>query len=206
MKIILTNAAKRFNFEWVFKQLNYTFQSDKAYALTGSNGSGKTTLLRVLSGYSSLSDGSIEWLKDNDTAFPADSIFQKVAVCSPASSLIEELTLEEHLLFQAQFKPFLNNLRVDDVIAILQLEKHRHKLLAQFSTGMKQRVKLALAILADVEVLLLDEPSSNLDEAAISWMHLLLKEFVGKRLLLIASNDEADLVLCKERIHLNDYK
>ena len=206
MKIILTNAAKRFNFEWVFKQLNYSFQSDTAYALTGSNGSGKTTLLRILSGYSSLSDGSIEWLKHNDTAFPTDSIFQKVAVCSPASSLIEELTLEEHLLFQAQFKPFLNNLRVDDVIAILQLEKHRHKLLAQFSTGMKQRVKLALAILADVEVLLLDEPSSYLDEAAIAWMHLLLKEYVGKRVLLIASNDEADLVLCKERIHLNDYK
>ncbi len=205
MKIILTNAAKRFNYEWVFRNMNLSLSAENTYALTGSNGSGKTTLLRILSGYSSLSDGAISWQKGTTTV-ASDKIFSLVAVASPASALIEEMSLLEQLAFHQQFKPFINNLTVDEVISILNLKAHQHKLLSQYSTGMKQRVKLALALLADSPIVLLDEPSSNLDAAAIAWMHDLIRAYKMNRLLIIASNDETDLVHCTERIHLNDYK
>jgi ABC-type multidrug transport system ATPase subunit len=205
MKIIMTNACKRFNYEWVFKNLNFTFESGNTYALTGKNGSGKTTLLRILSGYSALSDGQIQFLLQ-EKKIPEAILYKHIAVCSPASAIIDEMTLFEQLEFQQQFKPFINQLSVKEIIHLMHFEKHQHKVISEYSTGMKQRVKLVLAILADTELLLLDEPSSNIDQEGIAWMHELIRTYSLNRLVVIASNEETDLVHCSKRLSIDDYK
>lgn len=206
MKITLNNAAKRFNFEWIFKSLSYTFSPENSYAITGSNGSGKTTLISILTGYSSLSEGSILFFDTHNSEIKRDDVYQKVSISSPASALIDELTLVEHIEFHSQFKPFINHLSANEIVEILELKNHQHKFLSQYSTGMKQRVKLALAILSDVELILLDEPTANLDAAAITWFHQLLKKYAGNRLLIIASNEPEDLVHCNVVVDMKQYK
>jgi ABC-type multidrug transport system ATPase subunit len=86
------------------------------------------------------------------------------------------------------------------------LEKASNKQLRNFSSGMKQRVKLAQAILSDVPVVLLDEPCTNLDADGISLYHRLMNNYCADRLLIVSSNDEVEYKFCQHKISIMDYK
>ena len=203
--IQLTDAGKRFRFDWIFRRLDYSFESGERYALLGPNGSGKSTLMKVLSGHLSLSKGQIRFL-ENGKAIDPDNVYRLVSYAAPYIELIEEFTLEETLRFHARLKPLLPGFDTDRLYELLELPKARHKELRFFSSGMKQRVKLALAVCSDTPVLLLDEPTTNLDLNAIAWFKRLVETHAGDRLLVIASNDPGDLELCRESINILDYK
>lgn len=205
MTIKLTEAGKRFRFDWIFRGLNAYFETGKSYALLGPNGSGKSTLMKVLSGHLTLSKGRIEF-EENSKKIDPDLVYRKISYAAPYVELIEELTLEETLRFHSRLKPLLPELGVDQVYELLQLPRARHKELRHFSSGMKQRVKLALAVCTDAPVLLLDEPTTNLDLEAIKWFKQLVADHSANRLLVIASNDPGDLELCQEQINILDYK
>jgi ABC-type multidrug transport system ATPase subunit len=108
--------------------------------------------------------------------------------------------------FHQQFKPFLPGIGVQEVISILGLEAASQKLIRNYSSGMKQRVKLAQAILSDTAVVLLDEPCSNLDAAGISLYHSLIEKYCKERLVIVSSNDEVEYRFCKEIIDIKQYK
>jgi ABC-type multidrug transport system ATPase subunit len=199
--IQLTNAGKRFRFDWIFKDLNYQFHTGPAYALQGPNGSGKSTLMKVLSGHLSLSKGQIAFT-ENDRKIDGDAVYQKISFAAPYIELIEEFTLEEALRFHSRLKPLLPEYSPEGLYELLELPRTRLKEIRYFSSGMKQRVKLALAICSDTPVLLLDEPSTNLDANAIRWFKTLLERHSGERLVVIASNDPADLETCRESISM----
>lgn len=205
MTIHLSDAGKRFRFDWIFRRLDYQLLQGRRYALLGPNGSGKSTLMKVLSGHLSLSKGRISF-EENGKAIDPDAVYRRVAYAAPYIELIEELTLEEALRFHTRLKPLLPGLSTDVLHERLELTRARHKELRFFSSGMKQRVKLALAVCSDAPVLLLDEPTTNLDVNAVAWFKNLVAEYAGNRLLVIASNDPGDLELCQEQINILDYK
>ena len=161
--------------------------------------------MSVLSGHLSPSKGAITFYK-NSTPIEKDLIYQQVSYAAPYIDLIEELTLVEAIEFHKKFKPFLNNLQVKDLEALLQFSKSSHKEVKYFSSGMKQRLKLVLAICSATDILLLDEPSTNLDKQGINWYLDLIRAFKKDRLLIIASNVETDFSFCENQLNIQDFK
>ena len=205
MTIHLADAGKRFRFDWIFRKLDFSFRSGQRYALLGPNGSGKSTLMKVLSGHLSLSKGRVSF-EENGKTLDADAVYRCIAYAAPYIELIEEFTLEEALRFHTRLKPLLPGLSTGFLHELLELPRARHKELRFFSSGMKQRVKLALAVCTDAPILLLDEPTTNLDVNAVAWFKKLVEQYAGNRLLVIASNDPGDLELCREQINILNYK
>ena len=161
--------------------------------------------MKALSGHLSLSKGRIVF-EENGKKLDDDLVYRKISYAAPYIELIEELTLEETLRFHSRLKPLLPQFSAEQVYELLELPRARHKELRYFSSGMKQRVKLALAVCTDAPVLLLDEPTTNLDLEAVKWFKQLVRQHTANRLLVIASNDPADLELCEEKINILDYK
>lgn len=206
MDITMTEAGKRFRTDWIFRDLNCQFKHGERYAILGPNGSGKSTLMKTLSGHSSLTKGRIVFESGQKMIEP-DHVFRYISYAAPYIELIEEFTLEETLTFHTRLQKMQDGLSDTDLLTLIDLPKSRHKEVRFFSSGMKQRVKLALAICAATPVLLLDEPTTNLDATATAWFHELLRTQVGsERLVFIASNDPADVALCTEQLQIMDYK
>ena len=205
MKISLTDAGKRFNRDWIFRHLTYEFSAGRSYAIIGPNGSGKSTLLQAMSGGMHLNEGKGAWSIDNKQ-LADENIYTYISICAPYLEVVEEMTLIEFLNFHSGFKPFLASITSEKIISILGLENAVNKQIRNYSSGMRQRVKLAQAIFSDVPVVLLDEPCTNLDAAGIQLYHNLINEYCKNRMVVVSSNDEVEYGFCKEKILMNDYK
>ncbi len=204
MKIILSDAGKRFNREWIFRHLNYQFLSPQAYAITGANGSGKSTLLQFIAGALMPSEGKLEYFLENDQ--PASAQFPLFSIAAPYLETIEEMTALEFLRFHHQFKPLIGGLSPLQILEKLGLKEAADKQIRYYSSGMKQRVKLAQAFFSDTPVLLLDEPTTNLDAPGINLYQELIREYCGERLVIVSSNDPQEYSFCQTVIDMKDLK
>lgn len=200
MKITLENITKRFNREVIFKDISYLLSSGESYAIVGPNGSGKSTLLQVISGYVRPSSGRI--LYDNKTIeeYP---VFHQLSIVTPYLELVEEFTLSEQFDFHFKFKEcklskeaFLEKCYLTDAI---------NKQVKYFSSGMKQRLKLALALFSKTEILLLDEPTTNMDQQGVDWYKNQVKE-ISDQLIVVASNQAFEYEFCTKTIDIVDFK
>jgi ABC-2 type transport system ATP-binding protein len=205
MKISLTDAGKRFNRDWIFRHLTYEFSAGQSYAIIGPNGSGKSTLLQALSGGMQLNEGKGQWSIDNKQVSD-ENIYTYISICAPYLEVVEEMTLIEFLEFHSGFKPFLSSITSEKIISILGLENAVNKQIRNYSSGMRQRVKLAQAILSDVPVVLLDEPCTNLDETGVNLYKQLIEEYCKKRMVVVSSNDHHEYDFCSNRINITDWK
>jgi ABC-type multidrug transport system ATPase subunit len=205
MKLQAEMLGKRYRREWILKNLNGQFEADETWAIVGPNGAGKSTLLRMLSGHLSPSAGELHSFY-KDKSIDSGALYALVGFAAPYLELIEEFTLREALDFHRQFKPLRPGIEAVDLPDIIQLPRSKNKEVRQFSSGMKQRLKLALALCFDTPLLLLDEPGTNLDREGIAWYQRLLEEQRSGRLVFIASNQEEDLQLCSHRLNIMDYK
>ena len=205
MTISLTDAGKRFNRDWIFRHLNYTFQPGNSYAIIGPNGSGKSTLLQVLSGSMQLSEGNAQCSMFNAQC-SIEELYRHVSICAPYLDVIEEMTVVEFFDFHHGFKPFLPGITAEEIIGIIGLQKAVNKQIRYYSSGMKQRVKLAQALFSDVPLILLDEPCTNLDKAGFDLYYQLINEYCKDRLVIVSSNDEMEYRFCKEKINIMDWK
>ena len=205
MTIRLEQAGKRYRMEWVFRKLDYSFEQGGRYAILGPNGSGKSTLLKVLSGFLTPSRGKVLHLLDGHPV-NRDEVYRAISLAAPYVDLIEEFTLLEAIRFHRRFKPLINGWTEKEVLGLLPFSGQQHKQIRFFSSGMKQRLKLALAFCSDTPVLLLDEPGTNLDAQGQEWYHGLVDQLAGERLLVVASNMEPDMAFCKERLEITDFK
>ena len=203
--IQVQNASKRFHHEWIFKNLNLDLSSGDSIAITGGNGSGKSTLLKCLSGAIPLTSGAIQY-QSGVTQIAEEQWFRSLALATPYLELPEEFTLSEVLSFHFQFKNPLQNRSNVEILEILGLEKHKSKTISQFSSGMKQRVKLALAIFSEVPFLLLDEPTTNLDKQGVTWYLELIQQYTPNRIVVICSNDPREYDFCGKKIAMEDFK
>lgn len=208
MKISLTKAGKRYNRDWIFRNVSFEFYSGNAYAIVGPNGSGKSTLLQAIGSALALSEGEVDYEHTGSSTakIPSEDIHEQLAIAAPYLELIEELSVTEFLTFHAQFKPFLSTVTLSSIIERIGLEKAAHKQIRYYSSGMKQRVKLAQAIFSDVPVILLDEPCTNLDKEGITLYQELIRDYAANRLVIVSSNDPVEYGFCTGMLKIMEYK
>jgi len=205
MYIQLEQIGKKYNREWIFRGLSYTFQAGKKYAITGPNGAGKSTLLQTIAGSTVLSEGSIKYSIDGQEILP-ENAFTSLSICAPYLTLIEEMTALEFLAFHESFKCFMPGITPDTALELIGLTTAANKQIRYFSSGMKQRIKLAQAIFSDVPVLFLDEPCTNLDETGYALYQSLIQNYASHKLIIVSSNDKAEYHFCEEVIDIKNYK
>ena len=205
-KIIVDNTSKRYIKEWVFRGLSYTFVPDNAYVIMGSNGSGKSTLLQVVATVLTPSKGKVSYY-DNGSIIDSEKIYKHITIASPYMELPEEFTLAEVVDFHLKLKSFYGNISRNEFLEKCYLSQWKNKVVRNFSSGMKQRLKLALAIISKSDALFLDEPSSNLDHKGIEWYKKLIEEYRKNRIVVVCSNNIADeFFFCNEQINIEEYK
>jgi ABC-type multidrug transport system ATPase subunit len=205
MKILLNDIGKKYNKQWIFNNLQYTIESGSTIAILGNNGSGKSTLLQCIMGAIQLTTGSITY-SSNNTTINDTTIYKHISYASPFLELIEEFTLFEMVDFHSKFKPLYPDLTTALIAEAVGLTNAIHKPIAQYSSGMKQRLKLALAFFSQSNLLCLDEPLSNLDSNGLETYNLLVKNYLYNRTVLISSNDVNEYSFCAQKIYLADYK
>jgi len=206
MKIVLNKVGRKFNYEWIFRDVDFEFESGHAYAILGSNGSGKSTLLQIISGHLHPSAGTLHY-SDGGKEIAIEDFFRFITFSGPYLELIEEFTLEEMLTFHSKFRKFRNGLDVKGVMEAMELLRNKNKPIKYFSSGMKQRVRLAIALLTESAVVLLDEPAANLDRKAIEWYRLLISSNSENRIIIVCSNSQSDEHdFCSQSIVIDDYK
>lgn len=204
MKIVLNNVGRRFNKEWIFRNLSTEFSTGNSYAILGPNGSGKSTLLSVLTGSLTPSEGALSFSDDREIAI--EDIYKHISLAAPYLELVETFTLKEIINFHFKFKNFAAGVDAKSLVSILGLEKSANKEIKYFSSGMKQRTKLALACCSHSPILFLDEPTSNLDVQGITWYRELIEKFTKDRLTIIGSNQIQEYDFCTKQIQIADFK
>jgi len=200
----LCNVGKRYNREWIFRHCNYQFQPAKSYAITGSNGSGKSTLLQVISGSLTHNEGTVEITNGEQGIVNTEQFYKQISIAAPYLELIEEMTATEMLQFHSGFKELSSP--ISTILQTVSLENAAHKQIRYYSSGMKQRLKLAQAFFSNTPVLLLDEPTTNLDADGVALYHQLIKNHTANKLVIVSSNDKEEYEFCEEVIKVADYK
>lgn len=203
MEIVLENISKRYIHEWVFKNISVTIENGSKWAIVGPNGSGKSTLLQIISAFRLPSAGNISFYSKGKK-IDVEKVYSKTSFASPYLELIEEFTLKELLDFHFSWRKKI--LGYDDIISLFNLEKALHKPIKYFSSGMRQRLKLALAFSTESSLLLLDEPTGNLDAAGVEIYHNCISDLLNDRTLVIASNDPNEYKTCNRFIEINKHK
>ena len=206
LEITLDKAGKQYNHTWIFSDLNATLTSGQSTAILGSNGSGKSTLLQVIASAIMPTEGSIAYQLKGAPIRP-EQAFRLMSIAAPYIELIEDFTLTEMICFHRRLKPLVRNMSTAELIKTCYLADSANKAIKFFSSGMKQRVKLALAIMSDTPVLLLDEPVSNLDQRGTEWFSELIAKNTRNRLVVVSSNSvAAEHGFCTQTIQMEDYK
>lgn len=205
MTISLEKVGKRFNREWIFRKLDLNVTASAAVAITGPNGSGKSTLLQVIAGNLLASEGLVKY-HNGLREVPPDQFYQYLSFAAPYLDIIEDFTLEEFLKFHFKFKKLRNGVECKELPEMLQLANAATKPIKNFSTGMRQRVKLGICFYSDCPILLLDEPATNLDKRGVDWYISEIEKIKDQRLIFVSSNVEAEYAFCREKINILDYK
>ena len=202
--ITANQIGKRYKKHWVFQQFSYQFVPGSRTALLGANGSGKSTLLRTLIGFASATSGQVAWEHKGDIEM--DQWHNYYAFAGPYLELFEEYSLREMVDFHFKLKSIREGIDLNDILERANLQKHMGKALGSFSSGMLQRVKLILALCSNVNVFLLDEPCSNLDNSGVEFYNYLVNQIPEHSTLIVASNDTKEYAMCSKQIHMEDYK
>ena len=205
IELITAGLGKRYQSDWIFRGLTRTFRAGSATAVLGPNGAGKSTLLNTLSGQLLPTEGSLTYARSGKPV-PVEELPRHLAYAAPYLDLLEELTLTELLRFHTQFKSLRPGVSVDDLVGIMYLEGARQRLVREFSSGMKQRLKLGLALYADAPLLLLDEPTTNLDATGAAWFQEHVRATRAGRTVLLSSNMPAEYRFCDEELLVTDFQ
>lgn len=205
LQLKLDQVGKRFNTQWVYRGLSLELVSGQSLAILGSNGSGKSTLLQCISGFAPFSEGKASFTLNNKVV-AEESWYQLVAIASPFMELPEELSLKELLTFHQAFKPLTKQWQAKDFAAYIGIPYSADKRINQYSSGMRQRVKLGLTLQSLAPLVLLDEPTANLDTSGIAWYQAEMAKPRPQQLVLVASNDLAEYAFCRQTLAISDYK
>jgi len=206
IKIVFENVGKKFNGRHVLRDLSFTINPSEQLAILGANGSGKSTLLQMMAGYIQPSAGKI-FFYNNDVLMASENVFSRISLASPYLELLEDYMLLEMAQFHFGLKKIINGLSIKDVIEYSGLSSEMDKPVKNFSSGMKQRLKLTLAFMSDTSLLLLDEPLTNLDEEGMTWYKKMVTDFSNERTLVVCSNmNVPEYDFCNRKLLLSESK
>lgn len=200
--IVLNNISKKYGFRPVFSPIDTIIHHNTITGIAGKNGSGKSTLVKMLAGFLTPSTGTVTYWSSTQTLVPSSQIFKYTTLATPYTELILDFTLAEILDFHVSFKPFVSNVDIHTFEDIIHLHNQRDKKIGHFSSGMRQKLMLSLAILSQSSILLLDEPTSYLDDQAKEWFYQLLNTYKKDRIVIMASNEQQDLSYCDSIIRI----
>lgn len=188
-KLTVTELGKRFGDRKVFKDISLELATGQSLAIVGPNGSGKSTLLGLLLGILHPTKGKIEFSRNGEPLEESD-LRDSTALVSPYLSLYDQLTGEENLLFLATLSgQNITGKEIDSLLDRVGLEGRGMDRVAAYSSGMKQRLKYAAALMKDPQYLFLDEPTSNLDESGKKIVRSLIRERRDRSIIVIATNE-----------------
>jgi ABC-type multidrug transport system ATPase subunit len=204
MQVVLKSLTKKYNKQVIFTNLDYTFEANETYALVGHNGSGKSTLIQIIYNYNTISKGEINYYLNNELV--EENAQQFMAFAAPYVDLPEELTLQEIIDFHFSIKQKRTNINIEQMIVDANLSEHTNKMIKHFSSGMKQRAKLILAFATEADLLLLDEPCSNFDNAGIAWYQQCINLLLGKCTIIVSSNQLYEYEFCQHTLDILKYK
>lgn len=205
MEIVLSDVGKQFQKNWIFRHFSYHFKPTEIVGVRGENGSGKSTLLSVISSIRLPSEGSVVY-KNESGEFSFEKARLKIGIASPSIEFIPNETVESLIQFHFQFRDYFTVENQNDFLELCWLDKSKSLLVKELSSGMLQRLKLALAFFSNNEFILLDEPTSNLDQRGIDFVQYLIENHLKGRSLVIASNEERDFHFCQKELNIQDYK
>jgi ABC-type multidrug transport system ATPase subunit len=198
--------GRRYGRQWIFKHLSHDFQPGTATAVLGPNGAGKSTLLSILAGQLLPTEGQVSYTLHDRPVAVAD-VPRQLAYCAPYLELPEDFTLLELLAFHTRLKPLRPGLTPAGLVDIMYLQKARHQPVREFSSGMKQRLKLGLALYAAAPLLLLDEPTTNLDATGAAWyLEHVARVRDNGRLVIVSSNVPAEYAFCEAQVRITDFQ
>jgi len=200
MEIILDKISKRFTTGWILKDISVNIAPQQKLAVTGPNGSGKSTLIKIISGYLSPTQGQLEY-KFNDKLIDRDNIHTYCSLSAAYTELDEEFSVLEIYNHYNKFKPYLTT-NAEEFLEVSGFKKEKNNFIKNFSSGMKQRLGLALAMCMDCPLLILDEPTSFLDNRWKKWYQNLIKDYAQNKTVVIASNEAEDFQFCDEVLAL----
>lgn len=200
MIVKLTNIKKNFAHQQIIKNLSFTFEKNRIYAIYGHNGVGKSTLLQLIAGVISPNEGEVGYSIEGK-AIAVDEIYEYISIATPYLELIEDYNLKELLQFHFSFKKIVAQENMETIYQLLPYDIN--KPIKYYSSGMKQRLKLILALFTQSSLLLLDEPTANFDESGILWYKELMSKYRFDRLTIIASAQKYDHDFCDEIISLS---
>ena len=204
MIIDLNRVSKRYTYQWIIKNVTYTFEAGQKYAIRGANGSGKSTLLKILSGFLSPSKGTVNYTKSGKNLSHSE-IYKSVSYAAPYLGSPEKLSVQEAITLHFRFKNIIHDQDEHWFYEQMNLPVKKSARLNELSSGQQQRLQLAMAILSETDILLLDEPGSYLDEPAKAWLQTLIASNIDDRIVVVASNDDDDLKLCNHSILISNY-
>ncbi len=202
MKVELIDVSKRYTKSWVLKKINFVFDHKGVYGITGLNGSGKSTLLQIISGQLSSTLGIVKYVDSDSFEIDRSTIYSKISFSAPYISPLDNLNLDESISFHTTFRKFKSGIGLLEFKEMLEFPFDKDQYVKYYSSGMKQRLSLALSILTESGLILLDEPGSYLDEQGKRWFYVLLEKYKGDSTVIISSNEKDDLRSCSKFLRL----
>jgi len=200
------NLSKLFGRRLIFKDINFNWSGKGIFGISGPNGSGKSTLVKIVAGLISASSGKIIHKNSDDEIIP-EKLHNHIGFVSPYLVLYEEFSAWENLKIFANIRGInLNEPLVLGYLAKFLLENRKDDLVKTYSSGMKQRLKFIFALMHSPEVLIFDEPTSNLDDEGKKVVYDIVREEGKSKIVIIASNEVKDLELCNEVLLLEKFK
>ena len=200
------SLKKVFGRRLIFNNINFKFENNGIFGISGPNGSGKSTLVKIIAGINSPSAGKIIHLSQNKIILP-ELLHNHIGFVSPYLVLYDEFSAWENLNYFSEIRNItFDSEKVNFLLDRFLLMNRKDDFVKTYSSGMKQRLKFIFALMHSPQLLILDEPTSNLDaEGKEKVYSILVKESVSS-IVIIASNEESDLEICSSRLQLELYK
>ncbi|MBZ0200967.1 MAG: ABC transporter ATP-binding protein [Ignavibacteriaceae bacterium] len=204
--VVAENLNKSFGRRLIFTNLNFNFSDNGIFGITGPNGSGKSTLIKIIAGVNTATHGKIIHQHDGQKIVP-EKLHNYIGFVSPYLFLYDEFTAWENLSYTSDIREIkLNIERVEYLLNEFLLYNRRNDDVKTYSSGMKQRLKFIFALMHQPQLIILDEPTSNLDDSGKESVYKIIEEEGKENIVLIASNEKQDLALCNSTLAIEDYK
>ena len=203
--LVLDKATKTFGRRIIFKELSYTFTNGNVYGIAGRNGAGKSTLVKIIAGIISPTKGKINHFVDNKL-LEIEQLFNHIGFVSPYLVLYDEFTAIENLFYLCKIRGLqYDKTFAENLLKEVTLFDRRNDLVKTYSSGMKQRLKYAFALVHSPSLIILDEPTSNLDSFGKDIVYKFINNLGKDKLVIVASNEQSDLAVCSQIIEIEKF-
>ncbi len=205
-KLTAENLTKIFGKRLIFKNLQMVYGAPGIYGISGPNGTGKSTLVKVIAGLISPTRGSVTH-QVGERVIPHEEIHNYIGFAAPYLILYDEFSALENITYLLKIRGLVPDM--DYIVSLFKkvnLFERMNDISGTFSSGMKQRLRLIFALAHNPEVIILDEPTSNLDDAGKGICYEIIRDLSKEKIIILASNEQSDLALCKDILHLETYK